>query len=438
MKKRNNKVLIILTLTSLISGSFYKASAQTTIPQSVLFTNTNTLLQGAPNGSLFISAPGNPYGYLQIGPTNTTFCNLLTDRSAFWFNVPVVLNNGNLSSYYTSDLSLQTGTASYGYSTRMTIQNSTGFVGIGNTAPTTQLDVNGANSSAQIAIFRNGGYYTHLTANMGASWFNNLVQAGDNGMFWRDAGGGALNGFVIAPWQGSSNGLRIDGTTGNLCVSSWLSEGSLYNTPNLAYGTSFLGFNATRTGSGAWSCASDGVHNGAATIYGDINGNTRFVNISNSSSNSNLNQTLTDAQVFTKTTVLILPTGQVVIGNQAAQIPGPYKLYVSGGIMTELVKVALVNSSSWADYVFADKYKLIPLSDVERFVKLNKHLPEVPSAQEVQANGINVAEMDATLLKKVEELTLYLIDQNKKLDEQAKKIEEQNCRIHELESSRNK
>jgi hypothetical protein len=109
--------------------------------------------------------------------------------------------------------------------------------------------------------------------------------------------------------------------------------------------------------------------------------------------------------------------------------PAAYKLYVAGGILTEKVRVAVKTTSDWADYVFADDYSLMPLSEVERFVKENSHLPNVPSAQEVVAGGIDVAGMDAKLLEKIEELTLYIIEQNKRL-------EEQNTRIKILESQK--
>lgn len=76
----------------------------------------------------------------------------------------------------------------------------------------------------------------------------------------------------------------------------------------------------------------------------------------------------------------------------------------------------------------------MPLKEVEKFVNLNSHLPNVPSAQEVVNNGINVAEMDAKLLEKIEELTLYLIEQNKKIDAQGELIKEQAKLINKLQS----
>ena len=93
-----------------------------------------------------------------------------------------------------------------------------------------------------------------------------------------------------------------------------------------------------------------------------------------------------------------------------------YQLVVEKGILAEKVKVAVKNTANWADYVFANDYKLKPLAEVEAFVKTNKHLPGVPSAEDVVKDGIDMATMDAKLLEKVEELTLYLIDLKKEVD----------------------
>ena len=89
-----------------------------------------------------------------------------------------------------------------------------------------------------------------------------------------------------------------------------------------------------------------------------------------------------------------------------------YKLSVDGDIVAKKVVVQL---SNWADFVFADDYKLKPLEEVETFIKENKHLPDVPSEATVLKEGADVAEMNRILLQKVEELTLYVLDQNKKI-----------------------
>jgi hypothetical protein len=84
---------------------------------------------------------------------------------------------------------------------------------------------------------------------------------------------------------------------------------------------------------------------------------------------------------------------------------------------TEEIKTKKLNVevNNVADYVFADDYKLRSLSEVEQFVSENKHLPDVPSADELEETGMNVAEMNNLLLQKVEELTLYIIDLEKRL-----------------------
>ena len=99
-----------------------------------------------------------------------------------------------------------------------------------------------------------------------------------------------------------------------------------------------------------------------------------------------------------------------------------YKMAVVGGIITEKVRVANNGTTFWADFVFDKNYHLRPLSELESFIKINKHLPEIPSTFEVRKNGIDLAETQALLLLKVEELTLYLIEQNKKIMELERKV----------------
>lgn len=97
-------------------------------------------------------------------------------------------------------------------------------------------------------------------------------------------------------------------------------------------------------------------------------------------------------------------------------------LTVDGTILAKEVRVAISTSTHWADYVFDKGYKLMPLKEVEAFIQSNKHLPEVPSSADVEKNGIDVTEISATLLKKIEELTLYTIELQKKLEDQQKEI----------------
>ncbi|HKR03607.1 MAG TPA: SprB repeat-containing protein [Bacteroidia bacterium] len=93
-----------------------------------------------------------------------------------------------------------------------------------------------------------------------------------------------------------------------------------------------------------------------------------------------------------------------------------YGLYVGKGILAEKVKVAVHTSGDWSDKVFDKKYHLRTLSDVETFIKEHHHLPNIPSAEEVVKSGIDLGQMDAKLLEKVEELTLYIIELKKEIE----------------------
>jgi len=93
-----------------------------------------------------------------------------------------------------------------------------------------------------------------------------------------------------------------------------------------------------------------------------------------------------------------------------------YRLFVKDGIRTEKIKVDIAANNGWADYVFEPEYNLMPLTEVEQFIKQNGHLPEVPTTAEAIANGIELKEMNILLLKKVEELTLYSIELQKRIE----------------------
>ena len=117
----------------------------------------------------------------------------------------------------------------------------------------------------------------------------------------------------------------------------------------------------------------------------------------------------------------VLNSGQVAIGSGlvtgAQPMPAGYLLYVQQGILTEKLKVAnSTDAANWSDFVFKKDYKLMSLNNLETYVKANSHLPEIPSAAEVAKDGIDVAGMDAKLLQKIEELTLYVIQQQKEID----------------------
>ena len=109
--------------------------------------------------------------------------------------------------------------------------------------------------------------------------------------------------------------------------------------------------------------------------------------------------------------------GEVGIGTN--NVAG-YKLSVAGTMRAGQIEVT--NPSTWSDFVFEDDYKLSPLNEVEAFIEENNHLPNVPSEIEIMNNGFDLAEMDAILLRKIEELTLYVIELEKKNETLRKSI----------------
>lgn len=124
------------------------------------------------------------------------------------------------------------------------------------------------------------------------------------------------------------------------------------------------------------------------------------------------------------------PGGRVKIGD--ASTPTGYRLSVDGKAVMEEVNVKL--SGNWPDYVFAEDYNLKPLSEIETHIKTNQHLPGTPSAGEVETNGIDLRAMNTLLLKKREELTLYLIDEANHRKAQKALNQQLLERIQELET----
>ena len=127
-----------------------------------------------------------------------------------------------------------------------------------------------------------------------------------------------------------------------------------------------------------------------------------------------------------KTRLTILGTGNVGIGTLTPKA----KLAVEGNILAKEIKVT--TNIAVPDYVFDQDYTLDKLSEVEAYVKEHKHLPEIPSAKEIEANGIDLGEMNLLLLKKVEELTLHLIEKEKEMTGYRDKLEELECIVEEM------
>lgn len=118
-------------------------------------------------------------------------------------------------------------------------------------------------------------------------------------------------------------------------------------------------------------------------------------------------------------TNILQVNGRLQVGTLAPDVSvyPNWRMGVDGDIVAKRV---IVQTASWADKVFSENYNLKPLSQLEDYIKANKHLPEIPTEAEVMEKGIDVGEVNKLLLQKIEELTLYLIAQQKQIDELTK------------------
>lgn len=235
-----------------------------------------------------------------------------------------------------------------------------------------------------------------------AAAYNVITQDGDAGIIYGSTAGGTNFGFVLAPWSSAQSGLRMD-PNGNVSIGTASSSAPL----TVASNTQVISvFKHNGSGNTNISIANNsgglslGV--GAATPHPYVWSTTGNFFIGNDG----------DPSLF----VSGMANGNVGIG--CTDTKG-YKLAVAGNAIFTKVTVKPL---PWADYVFHANYRLRPLSEVEQYIKQHHHLPEVPTAEEVEKNGIDVGDNQATLLKKIEELTLYVIEQNKKMEAMEKEI----------------
>lgn len=138
----------------------------------------------------------------------------------------------------------------------------------------------------------------------------------------------------------------------------------------------------------------------------ELRGNgTPYIDFSNNP-NSDFNARL----ILNKNNVLEID-GNVGIGTNSTN---GYKFAVAGNVIAEEIVVKL--KENWPDYVFERDYEKPDINELEYYIFKNHHLPGIPDAKKINNSGINVGEIQTKLLKKVEELTLYIIEQNKKIE----------------------
>lgn len=110
------------------------------------------------------------------------------------------------------------------------------------------------------------------------------------------------------------------------------------------------------------------------------------------------------------------------VGINTENTTSAYALAVDGGVIT--TKVYIQDVEDWPDYVFEDSYKLMPLHELKKYICDNKHLPEIPSESEIVGQGYDMHEMQNAMMKKIEELTLYTLQQQEEIESLRKMVDE--------------
>ncbi|MBI2722821.1 MAG: hypothetical protein HYX39_11665, partial [Bacteroidetes bacterium] len=239
------------------------------------------------------------------------------------------------------------------------------------------------------------------------------------------------NSIFKKDYAGFTQAVEIGTSTSNqtnplgLTINGNLGFGLLYNvtanfTKPVIYvqdpTTSVVNFKLSANGKAQFG--PDAIGNANAMVHVNVSSTEKPFEIYNTTTAKPVFKIEANGQTVLNTNGLTGTSDVFVVTNDPSNILSTntnFKIKANGEVYSRYMKVSVNN---FPDYVFAKDYKLTPLKEVEAYYKLNNHLSDIPSATEVEKNGLDVAEINKALVKKVEELTIYAVEQNKRADEQ--------------------
>lgn len=403
----------------------------------------------------------------EVGIGTTTPASLLDVTSSsgkrMWFNrndeasVSFVPNNGNsiFHMHHGHDNKLYFSHGStVGGAKIMTIHNS-GKVGIGTESPSARLDVispNGSENSLRLGRLDNANYWGVNHAGNDFRLYNS-ASSGSDILFGVDPGGGIKNNkvgigvalpetklhvedsYILSGGSGTTHGFRLKRDNLDDYDIRHLDGGlTIYNSTDARKELTFKGDGKIGVGTTNVGTGPAPAPNLKMQIDGDFTVESgHLISIDQNyftHGYMKFDNTIAKARFRLHgyygfrfddnggTRMIIEQGGNVGIGTTN---PDGWKLAVNGKIRAKEVKV----QTGWADFVFEENYDLPSLKEVEEHITEKGHLKDIPSAREVEENGILLGQMDSKLLQKIEELTLYTIQQEKKIQSLEQKVEKQ-------------
>ena len=310
---------------------------------------------------------------------------------------------------------LQVGRYDSNTAYNLIMQAACGNVGIGTTTPGQSLEVAGnvlankensafgvdAQGNARLGIIKKSGYYPTISSDSGSPII--FSQSNQIGIFTNIATATVTERMRI---DGNGNvGIGNSNPQSKLDIAVSNLAGINISGNSSSYVGSDINISRTSTGTGVGQAPAIQFNDNTTLNKGLIQSSSVGLQFFYNTNNAGWSERMR-----------IASNGYVGIGNTAPDAP----LTVSGQVHAQEVKVTV--TAPGPDYVFEPDYKLTSLDEIKNYIDQNKHLPEVPSAKEMEKNGVQLGEMNMLLLKKIEELTLYVIELKKENEKQQNHI----------------